>query len=47
MGATRGEWSFTSAGDTMHGEGTMTAEMGQQSMVFTMRWDGERIGACD
>jgi hypothetical protein len=46
MGSTRGQWSFTSTGDSMHGNGSMTTEMGGQSMEFTMTWSGKRIGDC-
>ena len=47
MGVSRGQWSFTSAGDSMHGEGSMTTEMAGQSMEFNMTWKGHRIGDCD
>ena len=47
MGVSRGQWSFTSAGDSMHGEGSMKTEMAGQTMEFTMNWKGKRIGDCD
>jgi hypothetical protein len=47
MGSMTGEWSFTSEGDSMHGEGAMDIDMGGQKMVFTMSWEGERVGDCD
>lgn len=47
MGTTEGQWSFTSEGDSMHGNGAMTAEMGGQNMEFTMSWKGKRIGDCE
>lgn len=47
MGSMSGEWSFTSSGDSMHGEGSMTADMGGQKMELTMSWEGRRVGDCD
>ncbi len=47
MGTTEGQWSFTSEGDSMYGEGSMTADMGGQKMEFTMSWQGNRVGDCE
>ena len=46
MGTSRGQWSFTSEGDSVQGEGSMTVDAGGQSMEFTMNWTGRRIGDC-
>lgn len=46
MGVSRGQWSFTSEGDSMHGEGSMVTDVGGQSMEFTMNWQGNRVGDC-
>ena len=43
MGPTKGDWSFTSDGDNMRGDGRMVTDMGGQSMEFTMSWTGERL----
>jgi hypothetical protein len=47
MGLMAGKWSFTSQGDSMQGDGTMTMDMGGQKMVMTMSWEGKRVGDCD
>ena len=46
-GEMTGNWLFTSHGDSITGEGSMTADMAGQSMEFTMNWNGKRIGDCD
>ena len=46
-GDMKGEWSFTSLGDTITGSGSMSAEMAGQTMDFNMEWDGKRVGECD
>jgi len=47
MGKMQGHWSFTSDGDSMHGEGTMNIDAGGQAMEMVMNWQGKRIGDCD
>jgi hypothetical protein len=42
-----GQWSFASMGDSMVGEGSMSADMGGMQMELTMKWEGERLGDCD
>jgi hypothetical protein len=46
-GEMTGSWSFTSHGDSITGEGSMTAEMAGQSMEFKMNWGGKRVGDCE
>ena len=46
-GSMTGNWSFTSAGDTVEGQGSMTGDMGGQAMDFTMSWSGKRTGECE
>jgi hypothetical protein len=46
-GSMTGNWSFTSHGDTITGQGSMSGDMGGQSMDFSMTWGGRRIGDCD
>ena len=46
-GSMSGNWSFTSEGDTVEGQGTMAGNMGGQDMEFHMSWNGKRIGDCD
>lgn len=43
---TQGHWQFTSSGDEITGNGSMTAELGGQAMDFKMDWAGKRIGDC-
>ncbi|MCW8924750.1 MAG: DUF3617 domain-containing protein [Xanthomonadales bacterium] len=45
--AMKGQWEFTSHGDTLSGNGSMTANYGGQEMGFTMTWEGKRIGDCE
>jgi hypothetical protein len=47
MGPTTGQWSFTSDGDNVHGNGNMTANISGQPMEFTMTWTGSRLGDCE
>ena len=42
-----GQWEFTSNGDSISGNGTMSAEFSGQTMGFVMTWEGERIGNCE
>ena len=47
MGSMTGDWTFTTTGDTISGNGSMSASLGGQSMEFTMKWEGERTGDCE
>ena len=42
-----GQWEFTSQGDTINGNGTMSAEFAGQQMGFNMTWEGKRVGNCE
>jgi hypothetical protein len=42
-----GQWEITSEGDSISGNGTMTADYGGQKMGFNMTWEGKRIGDCE
>lgn len=42
----QGQWEITSKGDTISGNGSMTAEIAGQEMSFSMNWNGKRIGDC-
>ncbi|MGB5487107.1 MAG: DUF3617 family protein [Lysobacterales bacterium] len=42
-----GHWEFTSNGDSINGNGTMSAEFSGQKMGFVMTWEGKRIGTCE
>lgn len=42
-----GQWEFTSDGDTITGNGTMSTEFSGQKMSFVMSWEGKRIGNCE
>ena len=44
--AMKGQWEFTSHGDSITGSGSMTANMAGQEMGFNMTWEGKRLGAC-
>ena len=46
-GTMTGSWEFTSTGETVTGNGSMSAQMAGQVMEFTMSWEGQRIGDCD
>jgi len=46
-GEMTGEWSFTSHGDSIEGNGSMSADMAGQAIEFTMEWSGQRVGNCD
>lgn len=46
-GQMHAEWTATSNGDSVEGEGQMTMEIQGQTMAMTMSWTGERIGACN
>ena len=42
-----GQWEFTSSGDTISGNGSMSTEFNGQAMGFEMVWEWERIGDCE
>ena len=42
-----GQWAFTSSGDTISGNGSMSTEINGQTMGFEMAWTGERTGDCE
>jgi len=42
-----GKWEFTSDGDSISGNGNMSAEFSGQTMGFVMTWEGKRIGNCE
>jgi len=42
----KGQWEFTSKGDSIAGSGSMTAEIAGQEMGFDMTWEGKRVGDC-
>jgi hypothetical protein len=46
-GTMHAEWTATSGGDTVSGEGKMTINMQGQTMNMTMSWDGKRTGDCN
>jgi hypothetical protein len=46
-GTSRGEWEATSFGDTVTGEGLISADVQGQTMNITMSWKGKRIGECE
>ncbi len=46
-GQMQAEWTATSNGDSVEGEGKMTMEMQGQVMNMSMSWVGERIGPCN
>ena len=41
-----GQWEFTSSGDSIVGNGSMSAETAGMNMDFKMDWEGKRIGDC-
>ena len=41
-----GQWEITSKGDSLTGNGSMSANFSGQEMSFTMNWDGKRVGDC-
>ena len=47
MGNMEGQWEFTSNGDSISGNGTMTANYSGQEMGFEMTWVGKRTGECE
>jgi hypothetical protein len=47
MGNMTGNWEFTSAGDSVIGTGSMSADMGGMAMEMKMNWEGERLGDCE
>jgi len=47
MGNSTGEWTATSYGDTMKGNGAITMNVQGQEIVMTMEWEGKRVGECD
>ncbi len=42
-----GQWEFTSNGDSISGNGTMSADFNGQKMGFDMTWEGKRVGDCE
>ena len=42
-----GQWEFTSGGDTISGNGSMSADFSGQTMGFEMVWTGKRVGDCE
>ena len=42
-----GQWEFTSSGDTISGNGSMSTELNGQTMGFNMTWEGKRVGDCE
>ena len=47
MGSMEGNWEFTSSGDEIVGNGSMSGSMGNMTMQMDMDWTGKRIGDCD
>ena len=47
MGTMEGQWVFTSSGDSISGNGSMSANYGGQEMDFKMTWEGKRTGDCE
>ncbi len=43
----KGDWTASSTGDTVRGEGLISASFGGQSFEITMSWEGKRVGPCD
>jgi len=41
-----GQWEFTSDGDSISGNGSMSTEFSGQKMGFNMTWTGKRVGDC-
>ena len=42
-----GQWEFTSSGDAISGNGSMSTEFNGQAMGFEMVWVGKRVGDCE
>jgi len=42
-----GHWEFTSNGDSISGNGSMSTEFSGQQMGFEMTWVGKRVGNCE
>ena len=42
-----GNWEITSKGDSINGNGSMSAEFAGQPMSFNMTWEGKRVGSCE
>jgi hypothetical protein len=42
----KGQWEFTSSGDSITGNGSMSTNYGGQEMNFAMDWQGKRTGDC-
>ena len=45
-GVMGGQWTVTSHGDSVEGEGSMSMDIHGQQMGFSTTWTGERIGPC-
>ena len=46
-GTMEGQWSITSHGDRIEGEGSMSTEVQGQKIDFNMHWQGHRTGECE
>ena len=42
-----GQWEFTSSGDAINGNGSMSTDFNGQTMGFNMTWEGKRVGDCE
>ena len=42
-----GNWEITSKGDSINGNGSMSAEFAGQPMSFNMTWEGKGVGSCE
>ena len=42
-----GQWEFTSSGNTISGNGSMSTDFNGQTMGFNMTWEGKRVGDCE
>ena len=42
-----GQWEFTSSGDAISGNGSMSTDFNGQTMGFNMTWEGKRVGDCE
>ena len=46
-GDMKGDWEFTSEGDSVTGTGAMRGDMGGIALEMNMTWEGTRLGDCD
>ncbi|MDH3901719.1 MAG: DUF3617 domain-containing protein [Xanthomonadales bacterium] len=42
-----GQWEFTSSGEKISGNGSMSTEFNGKTMGFDMVWVGKRVGDCE